>query len=70
MNKMLKTAFIGAAIYIGSQLVFDFGKGHALGTLARSNIPATEAIDILASDKRLRLKFIVNVANLVKKRES
>ena len=70
MNKILKTALIGAGIYEGCNLVFDLGKAHMLGTLARYNITANETIDLLATDKRARLKLISKCATIFKQEKS
>ncbi len=66
MNKILKTALIGVGIYELCNLMFDLGKGHMLGTLASYNFTANEIIDCLASDKRLRLKWISKMATFFK----
>lgn len=70
MKKMLKTVLIGGAIYEGLNLTFDLGKAKMLGTLAKYNVTGDEAMDLLASDKRLRLKLISKVAALVKRERS
>ena len=66
MKKMLKTELIGGAIYEGFNLAFDLGKAQMLGVLAKYNATGDEALDLLASDKRLRVKLIVKLATLTK----
>lgn len=70
MNKILKTALIGVAFYECMNFMFDLGKGHMLGTLAKYDINANEAIDMLASDKSFRLKLISKTATLFRKERS
>ncbi len=70
MKKMLKTVLIGGAIYEGLNLTFYLGKAQMLGALAKYNVTGDEALDLLASDKRLRLKLISKVSTLVKRERS
>ncbi len=70
MNKALKTALIGVAFYACANFMFDLGKGHMLGTLAKYDITANETIDMLASDKSFRLKLISKTATLFRKERS
>lgn len=70
MNKTLKTALIGVAFYGCMNFMFDLGKGHMLGTLAKYDINANETIDMLASDKRFRLKLISKTATLFRQEKS
>lgn len=70
MNKILKITLIGVGIYEGCSLMFDFGKAHMLGTLAKYNFTADEVIDLLASDKSARLKLIYKLATIFKQEES
>lgn len=66
MNKILKTALIGVGIYEGCNLMFDLGKAHMLGTLAKYNVTANEVIDFIAEDKCARLKLISKCATIYK----
>ncbi len=70
MNKILKTALIGVGIYEGCNLVFDLGKAHMLGILAKYNVTANETIDLLAADKRARSKLISKCATIFKQEKS
>lgn len=69
MNKMLKTIIIGGAIYEGCNLMFDLGKAHMLGNLAKYNIEPIETIDMLESDERFRSRFIAKCAKIFKLNE-
>ena len=70
MNKILKTTLIGVAIYGGCNLMFDLGKGHMLGTLAKYDVTANETMNWLSSDKRLRLQLISKTATLFRRDRS
>lgn len=66
MNKILKKALIIGGIYGGCNLIFDLGKAHMIGTLAKYDVTANEVMDIISQDKRARLKFIFKSANIFK----
>lgn len=66
MNKIIKGCVIGAVLYGVTEFGFEFGKSHMLGTLAKYDCSPNEAISLLEADKRRKLKFIANVAKIVK----
>lgn len=69
MNKLIKTCIIGGIVYMMCDASFQMGKGHILGVLAKADISASQCIDVISDDKRLRAKLIRMVAK-IKKEES
>ena len=66
MNKLIKTCIVGGIVYAMFDMVYQLGKGHVLGVLAKANVSASECIDAMSNDKRLRAKFIRMVAKIDK----
>ena len=69
MNKLIKTCIVGGIVYMMCDASFQMGKGHILGVLAKADVSASECIDVISNDKRLRAKLIRMVAE-IKKEES
>lgn len=66
MNKIIKGCLICAGGYKLSNLMFDLGKAHMLGTLLKYDVSAKETYDALSECKSPRLKFIADFANRMK----
>lgn len=69
MNKLIKTCIVGGIVYMMCDASFQMGKGHILGVLVKADASASQCIDVISNDKRLRAKLIRMVAKL-KKEES
>ena len=66
MNKLIKTCIVGGIVYMMCDASYQMGKGDVLGVLAKSDVSASQCIDAISNDKRLRAKFIRMVAKIVK----
>ena len=66
MNKLIKTCIVGGIVYAMCDTAYQLGKGHILGILAKSDVSASQCIDAMSDDKRLRAKFIRMVAKIEK----
>ncbi len=66
MNKLIKTCIVGGIVYMMCDASFQMGKGHILGILAKADVSASQCIDAMSDDKRLRAKFIRMVAKIEK----
>lgn len=66
MNKLIKTCIVGGIVYMMFDASYQMGKGHVLGVLAKSDVSASQCIDAMSDDKRLRAKFIRMVAKITK----
>lgn len=69
MNKLIKTFIIGGIIYAISDVTYQLGKGRMLGVLAKTGVGASQCMDVISDDKRLRVK-IVSMAAKITKEES
>lgn len=66
MNKLIKTCIVGGIVYMMCDTAFQTGKGHILGVLAKADVSASQCIDAISDDKRLRAKLISAVAKIKK----
>lgn len=66
MNKLIKTCIVGGIVYMMCDASFQMGKGHILGVLAKADVSASQCIDAISDDKRLRAKLIRMVAKIEK----
>ena len=66
MNKFIKTCIIGGIVYVMCDATYRLGKGHMLGILAKTNVSASQCMDAISDDKRLRVKLVSKVAKFTK----
>ena len=66
MNKLIKTCIVGGIVYMMCDASYQIGKGHILGILAKADVSASQCIDAISNDKRLRAKLIKIVAKINK----
>lgn len=66
MNKIVKGCIIGTVLYGMTEIGFELGKCHMLRIMAKYDISPNEVISILSEDKRLKSRFIANVAKIAK----
>lgn len=69
MNKIVKGCIIGVLSFGALEFAGQFGKGYMLGYLAKNNLSADEAIEILSSYKNPTAWFISDVAKFIKKQQ-
>ena len=70
MNKIVKGCIIGVLSFGVFEFAGQFGKGYMLGYLAKNNLSADEAIEILSTYKKPTAWIISDVAKFIKKKES
>lgn len=68
MNKLIKTCIVGGIAYMMYDASFQMGKGYVLGVLAKADMSASQCIDVISDDKRLRAKLIKMVAKITKEK--
>lgn len=66
MNKLIKTCIVGGIVYAMCDVSYQLGKGRMLGTLAKTDVSASQCMDILTDDERLRVKFVEKIAEITK----
>lgn len=66
MNKLIKAFIVGGIVYAMCDASCQLGKGYMLGVLAKENVSASQCIDAISDDKRLRVKFVEMVAKYIK----
>ena len=66
MNKLIKTCIVVGIVYMMCDASYQMGKGHILGILAKTDVSASQCIDAMSDDKRLRAKLIRMVAKINK----
>lgn len=66
MNKLIKTCIVGGIVYAMCDVSYQLGKGRMLGILAKTDVSASQCMDILTDDERLRVKFVEKIAEITK----
>lgn len=69
MNKIVKGCIIGVLSLGVFEFAGQFGKGYMLGYLAKTNLSADEAIEILSAYKNPKAWLISDVAKFIKKQQ-
>lgn len=64
MNKFIKMCIVGGIVYAISDVSYQLGKGRILGVLAKTNMSASQCIDVISDDKHLRAKFVKMIAEI------
>lgn len=64
MNKLIKMCIVGGIVYVMSDASYQLGKGRILGVLAKTNMSASQCIDIISDDKNLRVKLVKMIAKM------
>ena len=70
MNKFIKTCIsggiIGGIVYAMCDMAYQAGKGRMIGILAKTKVSASQCMDAISDDKRLRVKLVSKVAKFTK----
>lgn len=67
MNTVIKGCIIGAVFYEAFKFVCRCGMGYILGILAKYNLTADEAIEILSAYKHPSTHLVAGIAKFLKK---
>ena len=68
MNKLIKMCIVGGIVYVMSDLSYQLGKGRMLGVLAKTNMSASQCIDLISDDENLRVKFVKMIAKITEEK--
>ena len=68
MNKLIKMCIAGGIVYVMCDVSYQFGKGRILGILAKTNVSASQCIDIISDDKCLRVKLVKMIAKITEEK--
>ena len=66
MKKLIKMCIVGGIGYMMCDASYLLGKGRILGFLAKTNVSASQCMDAISDDKRLRVKLVSGVAKFIK----
>lgn len=66
MNKLIKACVVGGVVYAMCDASYQLGKGRMLGVLAKTDVSASQCMDVISDDERLRVKFVRMVAKCTK----
>lgn len=62
MNKLIKMCIVGGIVYAMCDVSYQLGKGRILGVLAKTNMSASQCINVISDDKNLRVKLVKMIA--------
>ena len=64
MKKLIKMCIVGGIVYVMCDASYLLGKGRILGFLAKTNVSASQCIDVISDDKNLRVKLVKMIAKM------
>lgn len=68
MSFFIKMCIVGGIGYMMCDASYQLGKGRILGFLAKTNVSASQCIDAISDDKRLRVKLVKMIAKITEKK--
>lgn len=68
MSFFIKMCIVGGIGYMMCDASYQLGKGRILGFLAKTNVSASQCIDAISDDKRLRVKLVKMIAKITEEK--